>query len=94
MWNDSKSAKYIIGEPISLKPVDKFNTANHITDEKAKFFIPFSGKNYNGRMNVDATCKDEKWTLHELNFELDRDLADKKFIIYREKNATAEKRST
>ena len=41
-------------------------------------------------MNVSATCEDEKWTLHELNFELDRDLADKKFIIYRHKAAATE----
>lgn len=88
LWQENESAKYIIGEPISLKPVEKLDPRNHISDKKAKFYIPFTGQNYNGKMNVNATCEDEKWTLHELNFELDRDLADKKFIIYRQKMAT------
>ena len=89
LWKENESAKYIIGEPISLKPIEKLNPANYITDEKAKFFIPFNGKNYNGKMNVNATCKDKEWTLHELSFELDRDLTDKKFVIYREKKSGA-----
>lgn len=90
-WQDHKAAKYIIGEPITLKSVEKFHPANHINDEKAKFFIPLTGKNYNGKLNVNATCKDTKWTLHELSLELDSDLSDKKFIVYREKNETSEK---
>ena len=45
LWNENESAKYIIGEPIALKPVEKFDPANQISDTKAKFYIPFSGQN-------------------------------------------------
>lgn len=89
-WEAHKAAKYIIGEPITVKHVEKIHPENHINEEKAKFFIPLIGKNYNGKLNVSATCKDAKWTLHELSLELDKDLADKKFIVYRENNEKSE----
>lgn len=94
MWKESSSAKFLIGEPISVKYVQIFNKKNSITDKEARFLIPFKGQNYDGNLNVNASFKDKEWIMNELSLELNQDLADKKFIVYRSeelKKQTAEK---
>ena len=91
IWQNSKTAKFLIGEPIKLKYVKIFDRSTYLGDSKATFFIPFSGKNYNGKMNVDATMPDSDWILNELSLELDGDLKDKKFIVYRKKTSADSK---
>lgn len=91
IWKNSEPAKFLIGEPIKLQYVEFNNKKNEFTKEKANFVIPFKGQNYNGEMNVKATCNEDKWTINELSLELDSDLSDKKFILYRETNSDSSK---
>ena len=89
--NDHKTAKYLIGEPIRFKRVPIFDRRNIIASTKATFFIPFKGKYYDGKMNVVASILGDNWTIHELTLELDKDLADKKLIIFKNKQLEAKK---